>query len=159
MPAIVNASPLILLAKTGNLGLLHLAGDPVFVPRAVEQEILQGGPTDPATQALRHTNWLQVVDPGPDAPLLLPYRLDPGEAAVLTWALAHPGTMALLDDLAARRCAIALGIGHQGSAGLVVAAKQQSLIPLARPALEQLRRAGLYLSDTVMNQILVRVGE
>ena len=38
-PAIADASPLIVLAKIGQLPLLELAGDPVFVPRAVEQEI------------------------------------------------------------------------------------------------------------------------
>lgn len=159
VPPVVNASPVIVLAKTGQLALLRLAGDPIFVPRVVKQEIYQGGPNDPTVQTLSQTSWLQVVDPGPIAPALKGYGLDPGEAAVLTWALAHPGTEALLDDLPARRCAALLGVPHRGSAGLVVAAKRQGLIPVARVVLEQLRQAGLYLSDSVMNQILAQVGE
>ena len=159
VPPVVNASPLIVLAKTGYLDLLRLAGDPVLMPRQVEHEIYQGSPKDPAVQVLGQTSWLHIVDPGPVAPVLQPYRLGAGEAAVLTWALAHSGTEALLDDLPARRCAAALGVLHRGSAGLVIAAKQQGLIPLARQVLEQLRQAGLHVSDQVMNRILSQVGE
>jgi predicted nucleic acid-binding protein len=156
---VVDSSPVILLAKTGHLDLLRLAGDPVLLPGAVEQEIYQGGPNDPAVQALGRTSWLQVVDPGPLPPVLQPYGLDAGEAAVLTWALAHLGTEALLDDLRARRCAAALVVPHRGSAGLVIDAKRQGLIPVARMVLEQLCQAGLHLSDQVMNRILAQVEE
>jgi predicted nucleic acid-binding protein len=150
---------LIVLAKAGQLAMLRLAGDPVLVPRAVVQEISIVGPSDPAAKALGHTHWLQVVDTGPMSPALLPYGLNAGEAAVLTWALAHPGTEALLDDLRARRCAAALAVPHRGSAGLIVSAKRQGLIAAARPILEHLRQVGLRLSDQVMNGILAQVGE
>jgi hypothetical protein len=69
---VVDSSPLIVLAKTGHLALLRLAGDPVLVPRAVEQEVYQGGANDPAAQALGQTSWLRVVDPGPVLPVLQP---------------------------------------------------------------------------------------
>ena len=159
VPPVVNSSPLIVLAKASHLALLRLAGDPVLVPRAVEQEISRRGATDLAVQALSQTSWLQIVDPGRVPAVLQQYGLGAGEAAVLTWALAYPGTEALLDDLVARRCATALGIPHRGSAGLVIAAKQQGFIAAARPVLEQLRHAGLHLSDRVMNRILGQVGE
>jgi predicted nucleic acid-binding protein len=156
---VVDSSPLIVLAKTGHLALLRLAGHPVLVPRAVEQEVHRGGPNDPAAQALGRTTWLQVVDPGPVPAVLQPYGLDAGETAVLTWALAQPGTEALLDDLPARRCAAVLGIPHRGTVALVIEARRQGLLPAARPVLEQLRQAGLRLSDQVLNQALALVGE
>jgi predicted nucleic acid-binding protein len=159
MPAVVDASPVISLSKAGLLPLLHLAGDPVFVPLVVVQEIHRGGPNDPAVQALASTSWLVPVDPGPDDPRLRAYSLDPGEAGVLTWALQHPGTRAVLDEAIARRCAVQLGIPVRGCVGLVVLAKQQGVLPLARPALEALRQAGLYLSDYLFNQTLILVGE
>ena len=49
-PPVVNASPLIVLAKAGQLAMLRLAGDPVLVPRAVVQEISIVGPSDPAAK-------------------------------------------------------------------------------------------------------------
>jgi len=78
---------------------------------------------------------------------------------VLTWASAHPGTTAVLDDLAARRCARSLGIPIRGTLGLILTAKRRRMITQARPVLEQLRAAGMYLSDSVMNRALKTVGE
>jgi predicted nucleic acid-binding protein len=159
VPPVVDASPLIVLARTNLLPLLHLAGDPILVPRAVAQEVLGRGQGDPAAQALRSTHWLNLVDPGPTPVVLQPYRLGAGEAAALTWALTHPGTLALFDDLLARRCATLLHVPVRGTLGLVMSAKQHGVISLARPVLEQLRQSGLYVSDQVMNQALALVGE
>jgi predicted nucleic acid-binding protein len=78
---------------------------------------------------------------------------------VLTWALGHPGTEALIDDLAARRPAKTLNIPHRGCLGLVLPAKTRGVFSLARPIVEQLRAAGLRLSTRVMNQALTLVGE
>jgi hypothetical protein len=78
-PPIVNASPLIILAKAGYLDLLRLAGSSVLVPRDVLREVQQPGPRDPAAQAIRHTPWLTIVDPGPASQSLKPFGLDLGE--------------------------------------------------------------------------------
>jgi predicted nucleic acid-binding protein len=74
-------------------------------------------------------------------------------------AYTHPGTEAIIDDLADRRCAAALGIPVRGTLGLILIAKRQGRIPQARPVFERLRHAGMYLSDRVMNQALGLVGE
>lgn len=100
-----------------------------------------------------------MVEVGPVLPVLQQYRLGAGEAEVLTWALTHPGTEAVLDDRAANRCAAALGVPRRGCVELVLAAKQHGLLPAARAVLEELRQVGFYLSDRTMNQALVLVGE
>jgi predicted nucleic acid-binding protein len=156
---VVNASPVIVLAKAGFLDLLRLAGDPVQVPLAVVQEVQQGGANDPAAQALAQTAWLARVDPGPAPAPLQPFGLGPGEEAVLAWALANPGTEALIDDQAARRCAKGLGIPHRGCLGLVILAGQPGVLPAARPVPDQLRQAGLRLGDRVLSLALALVGE
>ena len=78
---------------------------------------------------------------------------------LLAWALTNPSTEAILDDLAARRCANSLSIPLRGTLGLVLSAKQQGKISAARPILEQLRQSGMYLSDRIFNQALTLVGE
>jgi predicted nucleic acid-binding protein len=158
-PLVVDASPVIVLAKTGLLDLLRAVGDPVLVPSAVVQEVQMAGPNDPATQALAQVGWLTIVDPGQPPGILQSFGLDAGEEAVLAWALGHSGTGALLDDQAARRCAKTLGIPYRGCLGLVIAARQQGIIPSARPVLEQLRQVGLRLTDRIVNQALALVGE
>jgi predicted nucleic acid-binding protein len=83
----------------------------------------------------------------------------PGESAVLTWAHAHVGSEAIIDDLAGRRCAAAFHIPVRGTLGLVLVAKQRGRIPSARQILEQLRQSGMYLSDPAMNNALRLIGE
>ncbi len=155
--AVVNASPLIYLSETGRLELLRLAGQQIVVPQAVAEEVRRWGSEDPAVRALAATPWLQIVEVA-IPPVLLGWDLGSGETAVLGWALTHRKT-AILDDMAARRCAAVHNIPVRGTLGLVLAAKRKQIIPAARPVLEDLRQAGMYLSDALMNEALALVGE
>lgn len=155
----VNASPLIFLSRAGLLNFLQLAGSELIVPAAVATEVQQRGPADVTVQAISQTSWLAVVQTPVVPPLVQAWGLGKGESAVLSWAASYPGTEVILDDLAARRCAAALGIPVRGTLGLVLTAKQRGLIPAARPILLQLRQAGMFLSDRVMNQALALTGE
>jgi predicted nucleic acid-binding protein len=155
----VNASPLILLARAGLLELLQLAGPEIVVPSAVADEIRREGPNDPAVRALDATAWLKVVEAPPLPAVIQGWDLGAGESAVLAWAHAHPGALAIVDDLAGRRCAAALRIAVRGTLGLVLIAKQRGQIKGARPVLESMRVSGMYLSDGVMNRALALVGE
>jgi predicted nucleic acid-binding protein len=67
--------------------------------------------------------------------------------------------MAILDDQQARRCAQVLKVQTQGTLGLVLVAKQQGLVPAVRPVLEQLKQAGMYMSDRLEAHILAAAGE
>ena len=63
------------------------------------------GDQDPSAQALRNCVWLEIRPEVPASPRVLAWDLGPGESAVLELALAVPGSTAVIDDLAARRCA------------------------------------------------------
>ncbi len=155
----VNASPLIFLARAGLLDLLQLASSELIVPGEVAAEIARRGANDPTAQAIANTDWLVVTQTPPVPPQIQAWGLGAGESSVLAWAHAHSGTEAIIDDLAARRCAAAFKIPVRGTLGLVLIAKQRGRIPAARPVLLQLRQGGMYLSDRVMNQALALVGE
>ena len=120
-PAVVNASPLVVLAKADLLDLLKLEGEPVLVPDAVEQEVRRHSP-DAASRSLDSQPWLHIVRSPPIPPLIEAWDLGEGESSVLAWAQAHPGCVAILDDLAARRCAAALGVVCRGCLGFVLLA-------------------------------------
>jgi predicted nucleic acid-binding protein len=128
--------------------LKHL-GCPVVIPEAAAEEIQRRGPSDVSAQALAQATWLATVDPG----------AIPSEVAALAYALANPGSGAILDDRAARHAAAMLAILHQGTLALVIQAKLFGLVSAARPILEQLRQDGMYLSDQLMNQALAQIGE
>jgi predicted nucleic acid-binding protein len=156
---VVNASPLILLSKTGQLDLLHLGCADVIVPDAVIVEIEAKGGDDPTAVGVQQASWLSVVPC-----LVIPEQvracnLDAGESAVLALAQGDPDCDVVLDDLAARRSAARLRIPCLGTLGLVASAKRLGLIPTARPLVEHLRQNGLYLDDEFAEEVLRRIGE
>src|SRR5262249_7161619 len=133
---IVNASPLILLAKVGQLDLLRAGVPEIIVPDAVLGEVSARGPTDPVLLEVQRASWLKVVPAPRTPPEVLVWDLGAGESSVLSIALNDPGCEVILDDRDARRCAQALGIGARGTIGLIVLARQIDSIPAARPVLE-----------------------
>jgi predicted nucleic acid-binding protein len=155
----VNASPLIFLARANLLDLLRLAGPEIVVTASVADELLREGPEDPAARALRTTPWITIVDPPPTPAVVQAWDLGAGESSVIAWAMEHPGTVAILDDLPARRCAAALHVPVRGTLGLILLAKQRGRVHAARPVLEAMRASGMYLSDAVLEQALALVGE
>jgi predicted nucleic acid-binding protein len=93
--------------------------------------------------------------PTPTIPeAVLVWDLHAGESAVLAVALEEHDSMVILDDLQARRCAQALNIQTQGTLGLVLVAKQLGLVSAVRPVLEQLKQAGMYMSDPLAARVL-----
>jgi predicted nucleic acid-binding protein len=155
----VNASPLIFLAHANLLELLRLLGEEVLVPLAVAEEIRRRGPEDPTARALEATDWLRVIEIPSIPPRIERWDLGAGESAVLAWCLEHPGSEAVIDDLAGRRCADALDIPVRGTLGLVLIAKQRGHLEAARPILESMLRAGMYLSPAVLDRALRSVDE
>ena len=156
---VVNASPLIFLARGGHVGLLHEFARQIYVPSAVATEIRRRGTLDAAAQAIKTETWIQIIESPPIPPAIILWGLGPGESAVLTEALARPGAHAVIDDLAARRCAASLGLKVNGTLGLVLLAKQSGRISAARPVMEDLIRGGMFLSRLVLDRALAIVGE
>jgi predicted nucleic acid-binding protein len=155
----VNASPLIFLTQVGLLEVLNEPGVPVVVPDRVIAEIGAHGASDPAVVAVSAASWIQVVPTPPIPKQVIDWGLDPGESAVLALALEQPGSLAILDDLDARRCAASLGLPTQGTLGLMLVAKGLGMIAEVRPLIDQLRQAGFFISRPLAEQVLRAAGE
>ena len=157
--AIINASPLIFLARSHHLDLLQAFASEIWVPEPVAMEILQRGQQDITARAIEQTEWL-ITKPTTAIPTpITEWRLGAGESSVLALANEHPGTETIIDDLAGRNCAASLNIPVRGTLGVVLIAKKRGLIPKARPVIEDMMRTGLYLSRKVIDRALSRVGE
>ncbi len=134
---IINASPLIFLSRSQHLSLLKTFADEVWVPEPVATEIQQRGPEDISAQAIESTDWL-VMKPVSVIPIsIAEWRLGAGESGVLALATEY-GLDAIIDDLSGRKCAASLGVFVRGTLGIVLAAKQRGVIPLARPVIEDM---------------------
>jgi predicted nucleic acid-binding protein len=155
---IVNASPLIALAKAGLHDLLSPPGDTIRILHAVASEIDAGPQNDPA-RVLLSSHLGQLLPPIPIPGVVLEWGLGAGESSVLAEAIRTPGAEAVLDDAAARRCARGLGVAVTGTLGVVVRARQAGRITAVAPALMALRDAGLFFSDELAEVILARLGE
>ena len=156
---VVNASPLILLGKIGHVGLLGALADQVAVPRAVADEVgakPDGGAT---LQAISDAPSFLIVENEAATPEILSWDLGAGETQVLAHALAHKEERVVIDDLEARRCAQAMGLGIIGTLGIVGRTRAMGLIGQAEPVVRCLREFGLYASDELVRRLLKEVGE
>ncbi len=157
--AVVNTSPLIFLAKAGMIHFLQQAAPQILIPTAVATEIGRRGRGDITVQALASASWLTTVEAPPIPPLIQAWDLGSGESAVLAFAQAHPGIVAIIDDGAGRRCAELLGIPLLGTLGLVMIAKKRGLIPAARPVIALLKQQGMFLSESTIDRAMQLVDE
>lgn len=150
---VVNASPLIVFGKIGQLDLLNRLPDEIVVPQAVADEIIVGPENDAARLAIEAEMFRLVAVQEP-TPELAAWDLGSGETAVLSYALANPGWTALLDDGAARKCAVSFGIDVKGSLAIVILARKRGLIPQARQLLHTMQEVGLRLDERTIRQVL-----
>jgi predicted nucleic acid-binding protein len=149
---IVNASPLICLAKAGHLDLLLKLPDEVIVPSAVVEEIQAGQSGDPAQIALASGKF--PVSAIAVLPEILAWDLGIGETAVLSYALSNPGWTAIIDDRAARKCALSFSIPTRGTLAVVILAKKRGLVNSAGEVMRSLQAVGLRLDDETIRVAL-----
>jgi hypothetical protein len=129
---VVNASPLISLARIGRLDWLEASEHVLNVPEAVAKEVLTGPPSDPARQALE-AGFGGLPTSTPIDLRVVEWGLGAGETAVLSQAMlisSRPGRL----DSGPRRATRRLGqsrepAGAQGGAG----PRSVPRPPLARP--------------------------
>lgn len=161
MRLVLNASPIICLAKAGLLNEVLSMAQEVAVPQTVADEILAVDDDRDAAVRWMRTESAQCAlrEVGAPAPFVLAWDLGAGESAVLTAVAGSLGSVAVLDDLAARRCALALGIDVTGTLGLLLMAKRAGAIVSLRRALDAVTAAGLFVSPKHVSAILAASGE
>lgn len=149
---VLNASPIITLAKAGYLNLLEHRARRLLVPAEVAEEVLAGPATDPARRAIE-AGWGERAVAAVVPQNILEWGLGRGESAVLALAVREQGT-AVVDDGQARRCARVLGVGLVGTLGVVVRAKQEGRIPSAGDVLGLLVAAGFRVDAEMAARVL-----
>ena len=161
MILVFNASPVIALAKAGLLSQIVPLADQVIIPQAVVDEVMRvDDPADPARMWLERPTCPVSSPASPPAPsFLAAWDLGAGESAVISMAATRPGSVVVLDDLAARRCAKAHQLRVVGTLGLILLGKRQGLIPCVADAVGAIQSAGLFVSSHVVSAVLREAGE
>ncbi len=101
----------------------------------------------------------QVIDTQKVVTLRATKKIGLGECAAITLAEEVGATRILVDDLAARREALARGLSVIGTVGILMIAKQQGLIPSIKEVVDDLIANGTYISQQLYQQALAAVGE
>jgi predicted nucleic acid-binding protein len=65
----------------------------------------------------------------------------------------------LIDDARARRVAHVNQIRVVGSVGVLILAKERGVLPLVRPSLEMIRRGGIHIGESLLQEALKLAGE
>jgi predicted nucleic acid-binding protein len=157
VPSVVsNTGPLIALATIGQFDLLHKLFGEILIPPAVRAEILDENTVNAVTAA----DWI-MVSPAQDeiAVQLLRGELDAGESEAIVLARELNADLLLLDDRSARRKAGSIELSTIGTLGVLLLAKNEKLIPVLGPLVDDLRRAGFHMSDELYDQVLDSAGE
>ena len=149
---VANASPIICLAKSGLLDLLIQLPDELSIPHDVAAEI-EAGPTNDPARTILQSSAVSLVEVNP-AREILAWDLGKGETSVLTYALVNPGWTALIDDRAARKCAISFSIPVKGTLAILLIAKKRGLIDSAEDAIDRLITSGLRIGDELVRDFL-----
>ena len=151
MPVVSNSSPLIALEQIGRLDLLQGLFSEILIPEAVAAEV---------SATVQPRSWIR------SRPLLHPVvpqtqhaALGVGEREAISLAVQMSASAIILDDEPARKTAAGLQLRVLGTAGVLVLAKERSLIESVKPSLDALIENRFFLSRAIYELILDRAGE
>lgn len=156
---IFNASPLILLGKSGLLKTISPLAKSWIIPENVAREVSRKSCITSIMAQLSEKSQVFCKKAEYPDPFVANWNLGAGETEVLTLAVNNPEYGAVLDDLQARKCSQVLNIPLIGSLGLALKAKKQGLIENVKPAFDRLAASGLYIDPKLIKTILISVGE
>jgi predicted nucleic acid-binding protein len=154
---VINASPIIFLAKLNLIESVPRLCNRLVVPNPVAAEVCRVA--DAGAHWLRGTGQ-RFIQPAAEAPTFLNRSdIGAGERSVIAWALAYDGFIAVMDDHAARAEAQHLKLPLLGTVGVLLRLKKAGTIAALKPSLMQLRQVGAHVSESLFREALNRAGE
>jgi len=160
---ISNSTPLINFAAIQRLDILETLFGKIWIPTAVERELLEKGKLYPSTEALK-TRWSTLIETHTIKNVLLrmvlKLNVDDGEAEAITLAVEQNAQWLLLDEERGRTIAASYNISCLGSIGCLIRAKRIGLIPAIKPLLDAMQtEARFWVSAALYRTILKEYNE
>jgi len=157
MLVVADTSALLALAACESLELLDALFQEVRVPPAVFRECTETG--KPSADVLGTYLRERVAEVDLEAFVIAAAGLGRGELEAMALYKRLHADRLLLDDSRARKVARLNGVQVVGSAGVLLLAKSEGLIPSVLPLLKQIQAAGIYLSEPLVSDVRQLAGE
>lgn len=156
---IVNASPIISLCAINRIDILLKQTDELIIPNGVYEEIIAHNNINDnavkwAGEYISKIRSAVQVDPR-----IAAWDLGKGESEVMSFCINNSNCLAVIDDLAARKCAATFNIKVKGTLALVISAKNKNLIPSVKPVFTDLKENGFRISEVLFLSLLRIAGE
>lgn len=146
---IADTSCLILLSKIGELGLLQLLADQVYITSVIKSEF-----------GIALPDWIQIKDPAPTIfQNLLEKEIDAGEISAILLAMETPSSLIIMDDQRGRKVAQRLNLRFSGTLGLFLQAKKKGAIQKISPILEKIRKTNFHIDEQLLLEMQNAAGE
>ncbi|MBW4652613.1 MAG: DUF3368 domain-containing protein [Kaiparowitsia implicata GSE-PSE-MK54-09C] len=161
MIVVSDTSALSNLAIIGHLWLLEAIYQTVIIPDVVASELAAA--SNPKISAILKVGWLQtqsLTNTQLADQLQKERGLDAGEANAIALAFELQADDLLIDERLGRQEAIRLGLSIIGILGILLVAKQRSLIPQVQPVMDALiNQAGFRVSPQLYQRVLALAQE
>lgn len=156
---ISNTSPLLYLHAIGQLELLHKLYQNIIIPTAVQVELATGANQGINVPDPLSIDWIHLRSVQIPAMITLITDLGAGESEAIALALENKDSRIILDDYLARRIATLNQMQITGTLGVILKAKQVGHIQAVKPLINDLRHAGLWMSETLIDIVLTQAHE
>ena len=155
MLVVSDASPVNVLIRIGQIGVLPALFKAVVVPTAVAEEMTRPSTPQIVRDWMAHMPaWLTVRAPHIAVnPAMLRHR---GERDAISLAQEIHADALLVDEEKARAEALALGVAVIGTVGVLQRAADQGLIADLQAVHESLRQARFHVSEKILHDSLAR---
>lgn len=161
MIVVCNSSPLISLARVGQLDLLRQLFGQIQLADEVWQEVVVRGAGRPAAEAVHTAKWIERHPAAPADEMLRlrsQHALGTGELATVRLARALRADLAIIDERAARRLAQADGLAVMGCVGILETAFRRGLVSDLRRSYQQMLAQGIRIDRQLLNNSLTACG-
>lgn len=151
MPKVViaDSSCLIILSKIGELHLLHLLYEFIYITPEIEREFGESLP-----------EWIIVEDvKDKQFQKYLENQVDIGEASAMALAKETTDSLLILDDLKGRKIAQNLNLVFTGTLGIISKAKEAGHCDVIKPIIQKILQTNFRISQGIVNTLLLRYGE
>jgi len=156
---VVNASPIISLAKIGCADFLPGLFDQLVIPEGVFEEITAHKEYDRAIEWLKAQDYHATVRRIEVPAIISEWNLGKGESQVIAFAFQNKDFTAAMDDKAAKKCAEVFNISISGTIAIIIKARKRGLTQKVAPLLLALRSNGFRVSDNIITAALQIVDE